>query len=543
MRYLFQIFILSLIIYGCGSKQSTNSNFQIFRYNESKGVTTLDPAFARNLAVIWPIHQLYNGLVQLDDSLNVIPCIAKYWSVSADGKIYTFFLRSDVYFHDSEIFPEGKGRRIVASDFEFSFTRILDPKTASPGSWVFSAVEKSIGNNGFKVINDSTFQINLTNPFPAFMGLLTTPYCSVLPFEAINKYGKDFRSNPVGTGPFYLKYWREGEKLILRKNPKYFEFDTDGNRLPFLDAINISFIADKQSEFLEFVKGNLDFLSGIHPTSKDELLTRTGELNPKYSTKIRMLTGPYLNTEYLGILVDTSLDIVRNSPLKDPLVRKAFGFGIDRAKMMMHLRSNIGFPANKGFVPKGMPNYPGIQNGFDYKPNLVRSLLQEAGYPEGKDMASITISTTDDYVDICEFIQHHLNELGFNINVEVFPGAAYREMMANSKLLVFRGSWVADYADPENYLALFYSQNFSPSGPNYTHFKNIGYDNLYTQSNTVNDIIKRNYYYLKMDSIVISNAVVIPLYYDKVVRFVNKDIYGMGTNPMNLLDLKMVRKQ
>jgi peptide/nickel transport system substrate-binding protein len=365
----------------------------------------------------------------------------------------------------------------------------------------------------------------------------------VIPFEAVLKFGKDFRSNPIGTGPFYIKLWREGEKLILRKNPKYFEKDEEGNELPYLEAINITFIADKQSEFLEFIKGNIDFISGLHPASKDELLTRTGELNPKYHSKIKMLTGPYLNTEYLGILVDTSLKLVKESPLRNPLVRKAFGYGIDRAKMMIHLRSNMGYPAVQGFVPVGMPNYSGIKKGFNHNPDLARDLLKDAGYPEGEGISPITISTTDDYVDICEFIQHQLNELGFIINVEVFPGAAYREMVANSKLLVFRGSWVADYADPENYLALFYSGNFSPAGPNYTHFKSDKYDKLYLQSALVKDKVARNHIYNLMDSTILSDAVVVPLYYDKVIRFVSIDIHGMDTNPMNLLDLKKVYKK
>ncbi len=542
MRYKIFLSFIILLFISCNYNQPVKDHLQIFRYNESKGIATLDPAFARNQALIWPVHQIYNGLVQLDDSLRVMPCIAKRWTISPDGRVYTFYLRTDVYFQDSEVFKDNQGRRVVASDFVFSFERISDPKTASPGSWVFSPVRQSKGNDGFKALNDSIFQIVLEKPFPAFMGLLSTAYCSVIPYEAIKKFGKDFRSHPVGSGPFYLKYWREGEKLVLRKNPKYFERDENGKKLPNLDAINISFIPDKQSEFLEFIKGNIDFISGVHPASKDELLTRTGELNPKYIDKFKMLTGPYLNTEYLGILIDSTLDIVKNSPLKNILVRKAFGHGIDRNKMMIHLRGNLGFPATSGFVPSGMPNFKSHTKGFDYNPELSKNYLQKAGYPNGIGLPAITISTTDDYVDICEFIQHQLNELGFDIKVEVFPGSAYREMMANSKLLVFRGSWIADYADPENYLALFYSKNWSPAGPNYTHFSSKEYDNLYENAASTQEWNLRSIIYQKMDSMVLANAVVIPLYYDKVVRFVSKDVQGMVANPMNLLDLKRVSK-
>ncbi len=546
MRFTFLCLILfSTIFCACNSSNNSHKKQQVFRYNESKGISTLDPAFARNLPLIWPAHQLYNGLVQLDDSLKVNPCIAKKWEVSNDGKIFTFLLRGDVYFHCSEVFSNGIGRKVVASDFVYSFNRILNPEIASPGAWVLSILEKDrVGtHNGCVALNDSVFQVYLKKPFPAFLGMLSMPYCYVIPYEAIELYGKEFRNHPVGTGPFFFKYWKEGEKLILRRNSRYFEKDNKGLRLPYLESISISFIADKQSEFLEFIKGNIDFISGVNPASKDELLTRNGNLNPRYSNKIKMRTGPYLNTEYLGILVDSTNQSFKSNPLLLQKVRKAIGYGIDRSKMMMYLRSNIGYPAFNGFVPNGMPDFKDATKGFHYNPELSQELLKEAGYSASKTLPSFSLATTDDYVDICEFIQHQLNDLGFDIKVDVYPGAAYREMLANSKLEFFRASWVADYADPENYLALFNSINFSPSGPNYTHFKSEIYDNLYTNSLSEISQQKRLKLYKEMDSIIIDNAVIIPLYYDKVIRFVQNDVEGMKCNPMNLLILKNVRKQ
>ena len=545
MRYHFLYLIEIFFLCACSSSTSSYKKQQVFRYNESKSISTLDPAFARNLPLIWPAHQLYNGLVQFDDSLKVKPCIAKKWQISADGRMFTFYIRDDVYFHSSEVFPDSTGRKVVATDFVYSFNRILNPEVASPGAWVLSILDKDrVGSqNGCFALNDSVLQVYLKKPFPAFLGMLSMPYCYVIPHEAIERYGKEFRSHPVGTGPFYLKFWKEGEKLVLRRNPKYFEKDSNGVRLPYLEAVSITFIADKQSEFLEFIKGNLDFISGVNPASKDELLTRTGSLNPKYKGKIRMLTGPYLNTEYLGILIDSTNQSFKENPLLLSNVRKAIGYGIDRAKMMLYLRSNIGYPAFSGFVPEGMPDFNNATKGFYYNPELSQELLKAVGFSPSKTLPSISLATTDDYVDISEFIQHQLNELGFDIKVDVYPGAAYSKMLANSKLTFFRASWVADYADPENYLALFNSKNFSPSGPNYTHFKSDIYDRLYSNSLAEISQHKRLKLYKEMDSIIIDNAVVIPLYYDKVVRFVQSDVEGMECNPMNLLILKNVRKQ
>lgn len=532
--------ILIIGLFSCKSTINKIDDGQVFRYNESKGVTTLDPAFARNLSLIWPVNQIYNGLVQLSDSLTVMSCIAKRWDISPDGLVYTFYLRGDVYFHNHSVFTNSQGRRVVASDFVYSFSRIMDSKTASPGAWVLSMLDRNaVGTiNGCSAPSDSVFVVHLQKPFPPFLGLLSMPYCFVVPHEAVERYGQDFGRNPVGTGPFYMKFWKEGEKLVLRKNNRYFEKDSQGNTLPYLEAVTVTFIADKQSEFLEFVNGNIDFLSGVHSASKDELLTRTGDLNPKYKKKVRMITGPYLNTEYLGILIDS----VKNPALADVRIRKAIGYGFDRRSMMLYLRSNMGYPAHQGFVPPGMPGFGNCTSGFDYNPDLSRKFLAEAGFPNGKGLPPIKISTTDDYLDICEFIQHQLGELGITISIEVLPGAAYREMMANSKLQMFRGSWVADYADPENYLSLFLTKNHSPQGPNYTHFSNSNYDKLYNQAMTIPDYAERLSIYQAMDSMVLSNAVVLPLYYDKVVRFVSADVEGMTVNPMNLLVLKYVCK-
>lgn len=534
--------VVSALLFSCTNLEQGVDTGEVFRYNESKGITTLDPAFARSLPLIWPVHQLFNGLVQLSDSLTVDPCIAHSWIKSENGLVYTFSLRRDVYFHNSLAFPNKQGRRVVADDFVYSFNRIINSKTASPGAWVFSVLNSKIPNNGCVAVNDSTLELHLKKPFPPFLGLLSMPYAYVVPQEAIEYFGNDFRTNPVGTGPFALKYWREGEGLIMRRNPNYFEFDRNSVRLPYLEAISVSFIVDKQSEFLAFLLGNIDFISGVHSSSKDELLTRAGALNPKYRESVKMITGPYLNTEYLGFLVDTSLEYVSKSPIGNPYVRKAIAYGFDRGRMMLYLRSNLGYPAHSGLIPKGMPGFTDSLKGYGYNPDLAKLMLAQAGYPNGKGLDPISLSTTEDYVDICEFLQHQLSEIGIPISIEVIPGAAYREMMANSKLLFFRGSWVADYADAENYLALLYSGNFSPNGPNYTHFSNDKFDRLYRESLSQSDDSLRYIYYLKMDSLALDYAPIIPMYYDKVVRFVGSDVVGMNPNPMNLLTLKRVKK-
>ena len=176
VRFLFLVcFLAPLYLFTACSVKDNSDIRTVFRYNASQGISSLDPAFARTQNNIWAVQQLFNGLVQLDDSLHVIPSIAHKWKISEDGKVYTFYLRQDVFFHDHPVFPDGKGRAVNARDFEYSLGRILNPQLASPGVWVFNMVDtnKPGTSMGFKAENDSVFSVHLKNPFPAFLGILT----------------------------------------------------------------------------------------------------------------------------------------------------------------------------------------------------------------------------------------------------------------------------------------------------------------------------------------------------------------------------------
>jgi peptide/nickel transport system substrate-binding protein len=540
------ILIIALFFFAC-QKNKIPEDIKIFRYNESANITSLDPAFAKDQAMIWANLQLFNGLVQLDSSLNIQPCIAKSWEISSDGLTYTFFLRDDVYFHDHSIF-KGKKRKVVANDFVYSFNRIVDKKIASPGAWIFNLVKTQNNNQSnepiysFLAINDSTFQIKLKNPFSPFLGLLTMPYASVVPKEIVEYYKEDFRKNPIGTGPFVFKMWKEGVKLVFLKNEDYFEKDSKGNSLPYLDAVNVTFIIDKQSVFLEFVKGNIDFISGIDANYKDEVLTNSGTLKEKYKDKINLTTKSYLNTEYLGFMIDKEKS-PKDNPLLNKKIRQAINYGFDREKMIKYLRNNIGLAGLNGIIPKGLAGFDTSNSiGYNYNPQKAKELLAEAGYPNGKGLPSISLATTSTYLDLCKYIQGQLNLLGFNIKIDVNPPGALREHIAQSKTMWFRGSWIADYPDAENYLSLFYSPNFCPKGPNYTHFSNKEFDKLYEQAQKEPSIEKRTKLYKDMDKLIMEEAPIIVLYYDQVLRFSQKNTEGLSSNPMNLLILKNVRK-
>lgn len=503
-------------------------------------LTSLDPAFARNQNAIWCDNQLYNGLVQIDDSLKTKPAIAKSWEISADGLRYTFQLRKDVCFQDDAHFKNGKGRKAVAADFAYSFYRLIDPKIGSSGSWIFS--DKVAVKEAFLAPNDSTFIINLKKPFPPMLSLLTAQYCSVVPHEVVDFYGKDFRSHPVGTGPFKFRYWKEGEVLILLKNEHYWETE-NGQHLPYLDAVRASFITNKQTAFMEFLKHKLDFFNDVDGSYRDDILTKSGQITKKYKGKFQLITRPYLNTEYLGMLIDSNLSMVKNSPLRIKKVRQAINYAIDREKMVKYLRNNIGTPGHAGFVPVGIPGFEQqTVKGYHYDPEKSRQLLAEAGFNQSHPVPEILLNTTTTYRDLIEFVQGQLNSVGIRTRVEVSQGASLREMIAKNSINFFRGNWIADYPDAENYLSVFYSHNKVPFGPNYTAFYRKDFDQLFDASYQAKTDSARVKLYRQMDQLVMDESPVAVLYYYKLVNLYQNNISGISTNGQNLLILKRVKK-
>jgi peptide/nickel transport system substrate-binding protein len=395
--------------------------------------------------------------------------------------------------------------------------------------------------------NDSTLRIHLKEPFIPFLGILTMPYAYVVPHEAVEKYGKDFREHPVGTGPFRFKLWDEGNVLLYERNPSYWRADRQGRPLPYLDAVAVSFLPDRKTEFLTFMQGKLDFLSGIRAGSRDLIMHPDGTIREDFKGKFTVQKAPYLNTEYLGIQLDsanlTGEQAVQGRALRDKRVRQALNYALNKPEMLTYLLNRVGHAGTSGFVPTALPSFSEKEvPGYTYQPQKSRQLLRAAGYGPPRPL-KLRLSTVLERKEISEYLQKQWADVGVQVQIDINQSAAQQDLVDNGRVAFFAKSWLGDYPDAENYLALFYSPNFSPAGPDKTHFKSAAYDKLYDEARRTQDVAKRTRLYQAMDRIVVEESPVISLYYDEVVRLTQNNVRGLTPNPMNQLLLERVRKE
>ncbi len=566
--------LFTILWISCGKPTSEVDNRQVFRMNLDAGLESLDPAFASSRSPIWMTAQVYNGLVLQDSSFTAQPMIARRWTISDSGRVYTFILRDDVFFHEDAAFsspsasyprvpraddslsgqrPEVRTRPVTAHDFVYSFTRVLDPEVAAKGSWIFRG--RIVGADafvageadqvaGFEALNDSTLRITLTRPFPAMLGLLSMPYAYVVPREAVECYGDDFGRHPVGTGPFRFFRWKNGQHLILHQNPHYFERDAQGEPLPYLDAVSVKFIPSRLTAFVAFRQNQLDFIGDLDASYRDEVLARDGSIREPYASRYQFILAPQLNTEYLGMLIDDTAEVAQGHPLQDLRLRQALNHAIDRERLVRYLLNGMGYPAQAGFVPYGLPSHdPQAVAGYSYDPERARALLAEAGYPNGEGLPRLTLHSTEKYAAISEYIQKSFENIGVKLEIQNQQGGALRGDIYGVKLNFWRASWIADYPEGENYLSLFYSENASPNGPNTTHFSSPRYDSLYRAALSLTDDSARYAVYHEMERLMLAQAPIIALYYDRSFRMLQPGWTGLGSNAMNHLYLKQVRRR
>lgn len=450
-------------------------------YRMSSNPTTLDPAHIVDVTGGSIAAKLFNGLVRINENLDIGPDIADSWSISKDGLTYRFRLRQGVAFSNK--------RYVAAHDFKYSFERILNPKTRSPNTWVLDKIAgaddyisgRADNLRGVRVIDDHTLEIRLARPFSPFLYLLTMPAAYVVPEEEIRRLGPDFSFQPAGTGPFLLREWQNGRTLRLERRDDYFD------KKPAVRGLVYRIISEDLTAMAEFELGNIDVIA--IPSSH----FRKFMDDPVRKGYIHAIRG--INTYYLG------MNCAR-PPFDNPEVRRAISHAIDREKLLNTFYEKRGRPAS-GPLPDLLRKWE-ASPVYEYNPEKAGEIIKRRGLTG--TAATLYITADQEVADMAEFIQSFIKKTGLDLRIKQLEWSAYKEAINKGEPDMFWLSWWADYPDPENFLyPLFHSSNAGPAG-NRTRYSSREADRLIELGQAEQDEKKKNAYYQKAERLIVKDA-------------------------------------
>jgi len=532
----------------------------VFHLNEVENFNSLAPHKIIDITSVNIASQVYEGLLCHDPStLELKPCLAESWEVSKDGYIYTFHIRDGVYFHDDNCFKNGKGRKLSVNDVIYSLTELFSPSNQNSLytlaiDKVFGADEhyeklkerKKAGNvKGIRKVDDRTINIVLTEPYSKFPEIVASAAFWIYPKEAVTFYGSEFRTHPVGTGPFKMSKMVEGEIVILGRNSNYWRVDYFGNQLPYLDALKFTFVKEKKTEINEFLKGNLDM---VYEVPRDEINA--------FHLDVSKNEGEYIEDDFI-VQISPALSIQYysfnfESKIFDNInVRKAFNYAINRKKIVDYALNGMGIPAVHGIIPPAFKDYAIDEvHGYHFNVAKAQEYFAKAGYSGGKGFPHLTLYLNSgggtSNLLVAEAVQKMLSDnLGIYLDLSVTDRVVHFENAETGKYNFWKDVWLADYYDPENFLSLFYGKSVptysdEPSFPNSTRYKNRSFDTLFEKAIKETDPEKQMRMFVQADQKMIDDAPIIPLYYDKTLRLLQLYVRNLPVNPMEVRDFSIV---
>jgi oligopeptide transport system substrate-binding protein len=564
---------LLLFISGCNNSNKRNAVAQqskvakggrfyggIFRLNESEYIKNLFPPTITDAFSYRVASQIYEGLLKFDqNSLKVIKCLAERFEVDDSGTIYTFHLKKGVFFHDDACFADGKGRELNSADIKYCFTQLCTQSPLNQQFSLFRGILKgatkyynATANNhhpnfdieGIKIINKYIIQLTLEKPNSIFLYNLARPATFIYPQEAFDKYGVEMRIKTVGTGPFHLSSVDDNVSIILKRHENYHGSDRFGNKLPFLDAVNIRFIKDKKSELFEFRKGQLDMVYRLPTDFIIEILEEVNSSEKGEYTQFELQRAPEMITQFLTFSN-------QNDVFKNILVRKAFSFAIDREKILESVLNGEGYaPGHHGITPPSFVDYSIDQiKGYSLKVDSARYYLSKAGFPNGKGFPKIVLDLNAEgsrNTNVAEEVQKQLKDnLNVDISINLLPLAQLVDKSISGKFNFLRAAWNADYPSPENFLWIFYGKQVpnslnEPSYPNIARYKNVEFDRLYEAALNAKSIPEANQYFAQAEQVLMNDAPILVLWYDEGYRLIQSYVKNFPNNPMQYRDLSEV---
>ncbi len=485
------------------------------------GPITLDPAVAAEASSAMYIIQIFGGLVRLDEKLQVAPDIAESWDKSADGRTFTFHLRHDVTFHD--------GKPVRAADFKYSWERALSPNTGSltAGTYlndIVGAADVLSGKvaqlSGVKVLDDYTLEVTIDAPKAYFLDKMAYPTAFVVDRANVES-GSSWWQHPNGTGPFKLKQWQKDQVLVLERNDGYYG---DKARLSEVD-----FKLFSGNPLQLYQEGSID-VSYVF-ASYIGLVT-----DPSNPASRELSVYPELSLYYLGF--DASVP-----PFDDVNVRQAFTYAVDRERLIALATKGVVSPAY-GILPPGMPGYNSGLGGLRFNPAKAKELIAASKYGDVSNLPPIILTTSGWGGDISGVIGGVIEEwqrnLGVKVTVRQLEPENFLYALKKEKDQLFDSGWIADYPDPQDFLdVLFHTGSQSNAGD----YSNPQLDSLLDKAAVEQDPNVRLGMYQQAEQMIVQDAVVLPLFFNRSYILVKPYVKNYALNPLGFPLLNQVSIQ
>lgn len=478
----------------------------VFNFATNQDIPHLDPHGGAANTSFRVTYMLYDRLVNYEGtSTEPKPMLAKSWKVSDDGKTYTFSLREDAVFHD--------GTPVTAEAVKYSFTRAI--KVGKSAAGIFNKV---IDENSFDIVDDHTIKITLKKPFGPFIKTLGTVYANIINPKLAEHAGSDMgqkylADHEMGSGPYVLKSWDRGQKIVLESNENYW-----GDK-PKIKTVNVLIIPEPSTARLMLEKGELDLLdsSMISP----EVLK---QMDGKNGVAVQSSTGYQI--DYLTMYME-------KGPLSDVKVRRAIAHSINYDALLKTIylgeADRIG-----GIVPKGMFGYNPAAKLYDYDLDKAKKLLAEAGYKEGELKLEIAISENNEVrKNTALLLQSDLAKIGIDLKIKTYAWPTYLDLVTSGKHQLALGSWTPDYPDPDYNLWYFAHSSSKGPGFNLAFYDNPKVDALLEKARASVDENLREKTYKEVQEIMAEDVPYIFVAQPHVQAPLRDWVKGYEINPMN----------
>lgn len=562
LKHVIALASIILVIVSCSNPDEDLANKKAvggaryggeFRFMSPEKVASLLPLQAVDLYSQRMTTQIFDQLLRLDPSgKNVIPSVAESYTVSPDGKTYTFKIRKGVYFHDDDCFG-GDGRELTAEDVKFTFDVACSGLKLNEVSWLLveridgaSAFNKATktafkegGVSGIKAVDNHTLTIKLKQPFSGFDKIIAYSGFGIFPREAYDTYGDDLINHPVGSGPFMLEE-KSAEKIVLKRNQNYWRKDEFGNQLPFLGRIIMTYSTNKKSELLAFRNQEIDLVMEIPAEEVENVLGSLAEAQAGKTVKHKVDSKPSFSMTFIGFAH-------KNPIFQDINVRKAFNLALDREELVNTELMGEGYAITNGMIPNSEFFDASKVKGYTPDVAKAKALLATAGYPDGKEFPMVTLyvngNKDSDRHRLAKGVAKQLKEkLNVTIQVKLVSIEERNKVVSNGTAAMWVSGWIADYPDGESFMSLFYGGNIQDNAKfiNPFKYKSTVFDGLYDAANKELDANKRHDLLIKCDQTIIDDAVVMPIISDDFITMINSRIRNFETNALENLDFSTI---